>query len=271
MSDLIYLMNTLVDKDGKILVKGIYDDVAPLADNELDLYNAIDFDVNEYRANVGTARLAQNEEKTKLLMHRWRYPSCSLHGIEGAFSESGQKTVIPRKVIGKFSIRIVPDQTPEKTEKYVVDYLNEQWKTRNSTNKMKAFMAHGGAPWTEDPNHPHYQAGVRATQHVYKVIPDMTREGGSIPITLTFKEVTGKNVILLPVGAGDDGAHSQNEKIDIRNYIEGVSENILQLYKILYKINVFEYFYIVYFEEILILLSFQTKLLGAYLYEVGKM
>jgi hypothetical protein len=34
--------------------------------------------------------------------------------------------------------------------------------------------------------------------------------------------MTGKSVILLPVGAGDDGAHSQNEKIDIRNYIEGV-------------------------------------------------
>jgi len=27
--------------------------------------------------------------------------------------------------------------------------------------------------------------------------------------------------MLLPMGAADDGAHSQNEKIDIRNYIEG--------------------------------------------------
>ena len=37
-----------------------------------------------------------------------------------------------------------------------------------------------------------------------------------------LQEMTGKSVILLPVGAGDDGAHSQNEKIDVRNYIEGV-------------------------------------------------
>lgn len=51
----------------------------------------------------------------------------------------------------------------------------------------------------------------------------MTREGGSIPVTLTLQQATGKNVILLPMGACDDGAHSQNEKIDIRNYIEGVS------------------------------------------------
>lgn len=87
---------------------------------------------------------------------------------------------------------------------------------------FKAYMCHGGLPWTEDPSHPHYLAGQQATRHVYKVDPDLTREGGSIPVTLTLQQATGKNVILLPVGAGDDGAHSQNEKIDIRNYIEGV-------------------------------------------------
>lgn len=44
--------------------------------------------------------------------------------------------------------------------------------------------------------------------------PDLTREGGSIPVTLTFQEATGRNVMLLPVGSSDDGAHSQNEKIN---------------------------------------------------------
>lgn len=56
---------------------------------------------------------------------------------------------------------------------------------------------------------------------VYGIEPDMTREGGSIPVTLTFQEVTGKSVLLLPIGAADDGAHSQNEKINRKNYIDG--------------------------------------------------
>ena len=51
----------------------------------------------------------------------------------------------------------------------------------------------------------------------------MIREGGSIPVTLTLQEATEKNVVLLPLGACDDGAHSQNEKMDRKNYIEGVS------------------------------------------------
>lgn len=60
----------------------------------------------------------------------------------------------------------------------------------------------------------------------------MTREGGSIPVTLTLQEVTGKNVMLLPMGASDDGAHSQNEKIDKRNYVEGSKLLAAYLYEI---------------------------------------
>lgn len=47
--------------------------------------------------------------KEEILLHLWRYPSLSIHGIEGAFHEPGIKTVIPAKVIGKFSIRQVPN------------------------------------------------------------------------------------------------------------------------------------------------------------------
>lgn len=235
MADLIYLMDTLVDVNGRILIKGIYENVAEVTETELQAYRAIEFDVDEFRESVGTTRLAHNEDKIQLLMHRWRQPSLSLHGIEGAFSEPGAKTVIPRKVIGKFSIRIVPNMTPEETVEKVTNYIKEKWAARDSPNTMRISLGHGGKAWTENPDHPHYVAGRKATKHVYKVEPDLSREGGSIPVTLTFQEVTGKNVLLLPVGAGDDGAHSQNEKLNIRNYIEG------------------------------------TKLLGAYLYEVAQL
>lgn len=43
----------------------------------------------------------------------------------------------------------------------------------------------------------------------------------SIPVTITFEQATGKNVLLLPMGSSTDAAHSINEKLDKRNYIEG--------------------------------------------------
>ena len=58
-------------------------------------------------------------------------------GIEGAFSGSGAKTVIPRKVIGKFSIRLVPNQEPDVIEKQVRDYVEKVHKERGSPNHIK--------------------------------------------------------------------------------------------------------------------------------------
>ena len=43
----------------------------------------------------------------------------------------------------------------------------------------------------------------------------------SIPVTLTFEKATGKNVLLLPMGSSTDAAHSINEKLDRRNFLEG--------------------------------------------------
>ncbi|XP_035429656.2 cytosolic non-specific dipeptidase [Spodoptera frugiperda] len=221
MTDLIHMMNQLVDKNGRIQVTGIYDSVAPLTENEKKLYTTIDFDTEAYRHSIGATKLAHNGDKEQILMHRWRYPSLSLHGIEGAAFQPGAKTVIPGKVIGKFSIRIVPNQEPEEVEKLVFDYVNKKWAEHGSPNKM-TITAQSGRAWTENPDHPHYQAAARATRLIYLTEPDMSREGGSIPVTITLQEASGRNVLLLPMGAGDDMAHSQNEKINVRNYIEGI-------------------------------------------------
>lgn len=86
---------------------------------------------------MGATRLPHNEDKIKILMHKWRYPSLSIHGIEGAYYEPGAKTVIPAKVIGKFSIRLVPNQDPDHITECVQKYLNAKWSERKSPNTMK--------------------------------------------------------------------------------------------------------------------------------------
>ncbi|XP_065746532.1 cytosolic non-specific dipeptidase isoform X2 [Phocoena phocoena] len=231
MTDLIMLMGSLMDQKGRILVPGISEAVASVTDEELELYDKIDFDLEEYAQDVGAETLLHDCKKD-VLMHRWRYPSLSFHGIEGAFSGSGAKTVIPRKVVGKFSIRLVPDMTPEVVSEQVTSYLTKKFAELHSPNKFKVCLGHGGKPWVSDFNHPHYLAGRRALKTVFGVEPDLTREGGSIPVTLTFQEATGKNVMLLPVGSADDGAHSQNEKLNRHNYIEGTKMLAAYLYEV---------------------------------------
>lgn len=84
-------------------------------------------------------KLLQSLFQEELLMSNWRYPSLSVHGIEGAFSGPGFKTVIPRKVTGKFSIRLVPNQIPSRITEIVKDYVQSIWDKRQSPNKFKVF------------------------------------------------------------------------------------------------------------------------------------
>ena len=123
-----------------------------------------------------------------ILMHRWRYPVLSLHGIEGAFDGAGSKTVIPRKVVGKFSIRIVPNMKPQSVERVVRAHLDEQWAMLKSPNNLVVTLDKASWPWYRSPDAPSFAAAAKATQRVHGCAPVYTREGGSIPITLVFEE-----------------------------------------------------------------------------------
>jgi acetylornithine deacetylase/succinyl-diaminopimelate desuccinylase-like protein len=157
-----------------------------------------------YCSEAGVQKVIQSE-KEQVLMHRWRYPSLSLHGIQGkAFSESaeshsrlpldapgafdgvGCKTVIPRHVVGKFSIRIVPNMKIATVEKLVEKHVQHVMKQRDSPNKVSVKLEHGGDYWVADPNNDQYRAARQATMAVHGIEPDLTREGGSIPITCSL-------------------------------------------------------------------------------------
>lgn len=222
MTDLVKLMSQLVDGDGKILIPGIDEMVAPVTQKESQLYDDIDYDTAELAKSTGAADISIYSDKKDILMHRWRYPSLSLHGIEGAFSGVGEKTVIPAKVSGKFSIRTVPNITSSKLTELVSAYCTEKFAQLHSPNKFSVQLMHDGDYWLSDPFNKAFSAAKKATNLVWGVDPDFIRDGGSIPITLTFEKELNTNAVLLPMGRGDDGAHSINEKLNMDNYIGGV-------------------------------------------------
>lgn len=221
MTDLTRVLGSLVDTDGVIQIPGIAEQVAPVTKEEDSLYDNISFTMETLHESLGS-KTTIFEDKKKTLMARWRMPSLSIHGVEGAFSAPGAKTVIPAKVIGKFSIRTVPNMEIDKTNAFVYKYVEEQFAKLGSKNTLKVYAQHTGNWWVASPKHWNFSAAAKAVERVWGVEPDFTREGGSIPVTLTFEQATGKNVLLLPMGSSTDGAHSINEKLDKKNYIEGI-------------------------------------------------
>ncbi|KAI9684508.1 MAG: hypothetical protein M1829_002318 [Trizodia sp. TS-e1964] len=221
MTDLVQLLATLVGTDGTIKIPGLDKLVAPITEDEKSLYTNIAYSMDNLHESVGS-KTGLFENKDRTLMARWRFPSLSIHGVEGAFSAPGAKTVIPAKVVGKFSIRTVPDMQSKDVNALVFKYLMDEFNKLKSKNVMKIELQHDGKWWVASPNHWNFTAAGKAVEHVWGVKPDLTREGGSIPVTLTFEQATGKNVLLLPMGSSTDAAHSINEKLDKKNYIEGI-------------------------------------------------
>jgi len=56
MSDLIFVLNQLVDIKGNILIPNINDDVEPLNENEKELYSNIKFNVDTYIDEIGASK-----------------------------------------------------------------------------------------------------------------------------------------------------------------------------------------------------------------------
>jgi Cys-Gly metallodipeptidase DUG1 len=177
MTDLVALLARLVDSQGNILIPGLMDLVAPVTADEQALYQSIHYGLTDLHESLGsTTSIHDSAERT--LMARWRYPSLSIHGVEGAFSAPGAKTVIPARVIGKFSIRTVPNMESDDVNRLVFDYIEKEFAKLHSKNTVAVKLQHGGHWWVASPQHWNFRAASKAVQQVFGVEPDMTREGG---------------------------------------------------------------------------------------------
>ncbi len=111
---LIELLSKCKDAKGVIQVPGMYDDVAPPAAAEKESWKRLPFNETDFLKNeVGSSALT-GEPGYSVLERVWARPTLEVHGIAGGFTGAGAKTVIPSKAVAKVSIRLVPNQDPDK-------------------------------------------------------------------------------------------------------------------------------------------------------------
>ena len=219
MLDLVQILSNLVTLEGKILVEGVYDSVKPLTDDEKKLYDNIEFDVEEFKNSIGYTTKWENEDSKQILMNLWRNPSLSIHGIEGAFYGPGAKTVIPAKVLGKVSIRLVPDQKPSEIADLFEKYVQKEFAKLHSPNKLVFHKHASGDWWYGDLNNFLFKANTKAIKEYWKKDPIYARSGGSIPIIPFMEKTFNAPAIGMTTGQSSDGAHSQNERLRIENFV----------------------------------------------------
>ncbi|MFW9854698.1 MAG: M20/M25/M40 family metallo-hydrolase [Candidatus Thorarchaeota archaeon] len=220
MSDLIMLFSRLIDADNKVLVDGFYDSVRPIDDTEQELYDNLEFSFTELLNSLGIDNHIGTDSK-EMLMNIWRNPTLTIHGIQGAFSEPGMKTVIPSTVIGKVSMRLVPNQNTEKIIELFTEYVLKEFEKLGSPNTIRVLSLGEGDWWLGDVTNSLFKAGTAAIQEYWHTAPNFARSGGSIPIIPFLEKVFEAPAICVGVGQASDGAHSQDERLRIKNLVGG--------------------------------------------------
>ena len=180
----------------------------------------------KYKKDLGAPKLAGESEYT-VLERVWARPTFEVNGLLGGFTGEGAKTVIPAVSMAKVSMRLVPDQHPDKIAKLFEDYVS---KVAPKTVELKVTRMHGGKPWITGFDNPYVRAAGRAIEQGFGKAPVFCREGGSIPVVSTFQEELGVPAVLFGVGLPDENAHAPNERLDLGNFHNGIVASAI-LYK----------------------------------------
>jgi acetylornithine deacetylase/succinyl-diaminopimelate desuccinylase-like protein len=219
LNALCHIVDGLRDpKTGKILIPGFYDDVRPLEEWERAEWAKLPFDEEEYRVDLGVPELF-GEEGYTTRERTWGRPTCDVHGLFGGYMGKGAKTVLPSWGGAKISMRLVPDQDPQKIGKLFAQHV-QAIAPKGVTVEVQSL--HGAPPVVVEVQGPIVDAALDAMQEIWGARPVRIREGGSIPIVSTFSSVLKSPVLLLGFGLNDDGLHSPNEKFNISHFYNGI-------------------------------------------------
>ena len=215
---LAQMLAQMKDRSGRIKIPGFYDDVRELSEAERAEWKKLPFNETKYRKELGAPKLF-GETGYSTLERVWARPTFEVNGLLSGFTGEGAKTVLPAVAMAKVSMRLVPDQHPDKVAQQFEDYLK---KVAPKTVDVKLTRMHGGKPWMAEFDNKYVRAAGRAIEQGFGKQPVFNREGGSIPVVSTFQEELGVPSVLFGVGLPDENAHAPDEKLDLGNFHNGI-------------------------------------------------
>jgi len=219
LTALVEMLAKMHNENGTVTIPGFYDDVLPLSEEESARLRAVP---ENYLAETGATKL-WGEAEFHPNERTGARPTFEIHGIVGGYIGEGSKTVIPASAFAKLSMRLVPNQDPEKVIQQFIDYVNQ---IAPDTVRVEVRQADRAAASIVDLNDPAIVAMSNAYKLGFGKEPLFSREGGSIPVVLLFQKYLGLPVALMGVGLPDDNLHSPNEKFYLPNFYNGINASI---------------------------------------------
>lgn len=202
------ILVALKGPDGRIRVPGFYDRVRPPDAQERALWRSLPACESYYLELTGAPELAGEVGFSPLERVSVR-PTLDVNGLWSGYTGPGSKTIIPAEAAAKVSMRLVPNQDPERIWEAFAAYVRE---VAPPGVTVEVERLHPPAPPFETPtDSPFYKAAEEALSVAWGKAPIPLREGGSIPVLSALSKAAGGPVILMGFGLPTDALHSPNE------------------------------------------------------------
>ena len=208
----------LHDDDGRITIPGFYDDVEELSAEDRAEMAKIPFNLEDYKKSIGISDI-QGEKGYSTIERASIRPTLDVNGMWGGYIGKGAKTVIASHAYAKISMRLVPNQDPEKITQLFADYFPT---LAPSSVVVKVTPHHGGHGYVLPTSDKGFQAAKKAMSHTFGKEALATRGGGSIPIVALFEKELGTKSVLMGFGLNSDVIHSPNEHFGLFNFYKGI-------------------------------------------------
>jgi acetylornithine deacetylase/succinyl-diaminopimelate desuccinylase-like protein len=218
---LVELLAKLHDDHGRVAVPGFYDRVKPIESWERERWAALPFDDQDWLKTTGAPALF-GEDGFSNLERVWARPTAEINGLGSGYQGEGPKTIVPSRATAKLCFRLVPDQDPTELRRIITQFLTQNCPP---TVTIDVIFQHQGKPYLMEPGSPFGKAAQRALEKTFGQPVAFIREGGSIPITQSFKDVLNLDTLLLGLMLPDAKAHSPNENFPLENFDWGIRLN----------------------------------------------
>lgn len=213
------LLAACIDDKGRVTVPGYYDAVQPLAAWERRAWKKLPVSDKQYAAKIG-APTVTGEAGYTTLERRWARPTFEINGITGGYQGPGSKTIVPAWASAKITCRLVPNQSPEKIQRLVLQHLRRHCP---KTVRLSIHADHRCPAFLTPPTGRGAKAALVALEKAFGRAPVCIREGGTLPILDVFRRHLRGEILLVGLGLTDDNWHSPNEKMELNNFYRGIA------------------------------------------------
>jgi acetylornithine deacetylase/succinyl-diaminopimelate desuccinylase-like protein len=202
------LVASFHDDNGRVAVKGFYDEVYELSDAEKAEVRAVPFAEKEELEHLGLASFYGEVGYSPRERIATR-PTLEVNGLWGGYTGEGAMTVIPSKAHAKISCRLVRHQNPQSITELLRDHVARHLPS-HVTYEVREIEA-PAYPYVMSAEHPMNQLLANVLKESYGTEPSFEREGGTIPVLALLQQELGVDSVSLGFGLYDEQTHAPNE------------------------------------------------------------